>query len=176
MPSKYTWFVAVTAAASVLTLQPALADASETPESFVHRIYARYRTGGPGVSTDRPGGAAFYAAPLLDALAKDEALAHGEVGTIDGDPLCNCQDFGKLKLTHLAVTPAGAEAVEAVVDFVNLGSKQRVTLTLAKTPAGWRIADVGDTSMKSLMALLQDAAARGAETARPGASPASPQP
>ena len=149
--------VAGLAALLVSTSLPAFAAASESPEDFVRRIYARYHAKGPGVPMDRRGGAAFYAPALLDAFAKDEAMAHGEVGTIDGDPLCGCQEYN-LRVKSVAVETSDADLVKARVGLVNLGSANTVTLTLSRTPSGWRIADVGDKDTKSVMALLQDAA------------------
>ena len=122
----------------------------------MRRVYARYRTSAdPGVPMDRPGGAAFYAAALLDAFAKDSALAHGEVGAIDSDPICDCQAYGKLRVKKVALTWSGASKVEAEVNFDNLDHHEAVVLTLSRTAAGWRIADVGSKGMKSVLAVLQ---------------------
>ena len=79
-------------------------------------------------------------------------------------------------MTGVVVTPAGTDAVKAQVAFVNLGSPVRVTLTLLTTPAGWRIADVADKDVKSLMALLRNAAAQASQPARPDGSQLSPKP
>ena len=155
------------AALLLATALPALAAPPETPETFVRRVYALYRTGGPGVPTDRPGGTPFYTAALLDAFATEEKLAHGEVGAIDGDPICDCQDFGKVRVKTVAVTPGEADTVKARVDFTNFGSKQIVTLTLSRTPAGWRIADVANSGMKSVMSVLQDAIAHPVQEEKP---------
>ena len=137
---------------------PALAAPAETPEAFVRRVYARYGDKGPGVPTTRPAGTPFYAAALLDAFAKDQKLAGGEVGSIDGDPVCDCQDWGKLRVRQVAITPGQNGAVLARVAFTNFNKPQAVTLTLAATPDGWRIADIGNGSAPSIAALLKEAA------------------
>jgi hypothetical protein len=139
------------------TALPALAAPAESPEAFVRRVYARYaRDKGPGVSTERPAGTPYFAAPLLDAFAKDQELAHGEVGAIDADPVCDCQDWGKLRVKQVAVTPGQGGAVLARVTFTNFGKPQTLTLTLADTPDGWRIADIGSKDIKSLKAFLDE--------------------
>ncbi len=133
------------------------ARASETPERFVRRLYARYRTNVVvPVSTERPEGEASYAAALLDAFAKDAVILHGAVCVIDADPFYTCQANDDLRVTRLAMTAAEANAVTARVTLFNLGRLETVTLTLSKTPAGWRIADVANAATKSLMASLQD--------------------
>ena len=38
-----------------------------------------------------------FAPPLLAAINEDARLANGEVGYLDGDPLCQCQDAAGLK-------------------------------------------------------------------------------
>lgn len=134
---------------------PALAAPTETPETFVRRVYALYHDKGPGVSTSRPEGTRFFSAALLDAFAKDEEMAHGEVGTIDADPICACQDFGKLRVRRVTVTSAGVDRVKARVEITNFGAPDTVTLTLVQTPAGWRIDDVGSQGMTSVMAVFK---------------------
>ncbi len=167
--------IATLAATALFSMLPALAAPAETPEAFVRRIYAKqYRDNGPGVSTDRPKGAAFFTAELLDQFAKDSELAHGEVGAIDQDPVCDCQDWGKLKIKQLTVAPAEAGAVKARVDLTNLGEAYTLTLTLQPTPAGWRIADVGSKDTASLLAYIKNANAHPVQD--PPASDAKPAP
>lgn len=133
--------------------------ADETPEQFVRRVYAHYHRDGPGVSTSRPDGTPYYAPALLDAFAKDSEASHGEVGAIDSDPLCACQDYGDLKITRISVAAANADTAKAQVTFRNLRYRSTVILTLSRMTDGWRIADVGHKRMKSVKAVLQDSIA-----------------
>lgn len=135
----------------------------ETPERFVRRVYSNYRHNGPGVSTLRPAGTPYYSAALLDAFAKDSDAAHGEVGAIDGDPICNCQDFDALRVTRISVSALQGDMVKAEVGFDVTKEHEAVTLTLTRTQQGWRIADIADKTMKSLMALLQESLAHPAQ-------------
>lgn len=154
---------------------PAIAAPAETPEAFARRVYARYRTSdAPGVPTDRKGGAPYYTAALLDLFAKDEDILHDEVGAIDADPICACQDHGTVRVRSVDITPGQADTVEARVRFTNLQYNEAVTLTLAQTPAGWRIADVGSKDMKSVKAVLQDEIAHPTPPEPPGSPIAAP--
>ena len=147
----------------------------ETPEHFVRRVYSHYRPNGPGISTLRPGGTPFYSAALLDAFAKDTEAAHGEVGAIDGDPICNCQDFDDLRVTRVSASAPQGETVKADVEFIVTKEREAMTLTLMQTPQGWRIADIADKNMKSLVALLQDANAHSAQEPAVGTGQPAPQ-
>ena len=159
------------------TALPTLAAPAETPEAFVRRVYARYRMSeAPGVPADRKGGAPLYAAALLDAFARDQELSQGEVGAIDGDPIFDCQDYCKLRVRSVAITKGEAHTVKARVEFTNLQYHETVTLILAPTPAGWRIADVSNKSMKSVMAVLQDEIAHPAPTDPPSGATQPPKP
>ena len=149
----------------------------ETPERFVRRVYSNYRHKGPGVSTLRPAGTPYYSAALLDAFAKDSDAAHGEVGAIDGDPICNCQDFDTLRVTRITVSTLQGDLAKAEVRFQNLNEHEAVTLTLTQTQQGWRITDIADKNMKSLMALLQESIAHPAQEPSTGAeTPAAQKP
>ena len=152
--------VVMVSTVSLGTQRTAVSPSTETPEAFVRRVYAQYRTfDSPGVPTDRPGGTRFYTAVLLDAFAKESASVHGEVGVIDADPLCACQAYENLRVKGVAVTAGETGAVRAKVTFVNLGARHTVTLTLVRTSAGWRIGDVGNRNMTSVMVVLQAAIA-----------------
>src|SRR4051812_26229189 len=66
---------------------------AETPRQFVERTYRSYRS--PRFSPlEQP--ARWFAPALPAAIREDERLAKGEVGYLDGDPLCDCQDYLKL--------------------------------------------------------------------------------
>jgi hypothetical protein len=162
--------------------QAASAKLNETPESFVHRVYALYKTSdnSTGVDRTRPAGTAFYASSMLDAFARDEALLHGKEGVIDADPLCECQAWENLQATSIALTKGKAATVKARVVIENFVGAQRVVtivvLTLLQTPAGWRIADVGGKHRVSVMAALRNEINEMEQAARPGGVPRKPNP
>lgn len=160
MNIQIPWVAALAVMMVLPTVFPTRAAPTEKPETFVHRVYARYRANGPNVLTTRPEGTPYYAATLLDEFAKDEALAHGEVRAIDSDPLCSCQDHGTVEVKAIAISAGSVDTVKARVTLRNFGVNSTIVLTLLQTPAGWRIADVSDQDTKSLLAYLRDSNAQ----------------
>ncbi len=108
-------------------------------EGFVRDLYAQY--------DDTPLGTGPEAEPWsarTQALWNDNAQAAQGVGYLGFDPVCNCQDWTKLAITDLTVTPAGPDRADAAVVFVN-GEPPvtvRQTLKLVREAGAWRINDI----------------------------------
>ena len=66
----------------------------ESPRRFMEQLYANYGHSdySPFTHADR-----VFAPRLLAAINEDSRLAHGEVGYLDGDPVCQCQDTGGMR-------------------------------------------------------------------------------
>jgi hypothetical protein len=97
---------------------------------------------------------------LMDA---DTKALKGEVGDIDGDWLCDCQDYESLTatITVQSATPTAAKATSVFHDKIDAGAApKRDTFDLVETPAGWRIHDMGTADQPSLRRVLQDEIAR----------------
>lgn len=127
----------------------AAAIAGETPRTFLERTYSGYRN--PKFSPlEKP--ERIFAPPLAAAILRDQQLAHGEVGFLDGDPLCDCQDTGGMRsrIIWVARDAAGASALVSV-HFAGTSDNREIRLKLVKTSAGWRIADAGTKSEPSLL-------------------------
>jgi len=136
-----------------LLLAAATPAAADTPRAFVAAVYAHYRNHdySPFKQPEK-----VFAPPLLAAIKEDERLAQGEVGYLDGDPLCDCQDYERITATitgYQKLTPGLAN----VRVHVDLGLKQArdLKLKLARTRAGWRIADIVRADESLLDALLR---------------------
>ena len=73
----------------LLALLAATTAPPTSPQAFMQRLYAQYRNAdfSPFTHIDR-----VFAPHLIAAIKEDERLAHGEVGYLDGDPVCQCQD------------------------------------------------------------------------------------
>ena len=132
-----------------------------TPRAFIAQVYAGYRHAGynPLDRLDRT-----FAPELAAAIREDARLAKGEVGYLDGDPLCNCQDYLKLSATIRSVAQPNRRTASARVR-VNLGvdRPRDLRLELKRTPAGWRIADVvrdGESLLKALEKANREARGR----------------
>ena len=96
----------------------------------------------------------WFAPDLANAIDKDfaEAKKRKEVPTLDGDPFIDAQDWKIESLSY--VSSISGEKAAGAVSFINLGTPKAVTLTMVKTPAGWRISDIV-TANGSLRALYK---------------------
>jgi Protein of unknown function (DUF3828) len=95
--------------------------------------------------------------PDLIALIHREAagVPKGDVGALDGDPICDCQDW-RISDVRVTVSTPKPGAAEAEVRFQNAGQPQRVRLDLVAVQGRWRVADVHTPDMPSLTKLLRD--------------------
>ena len=93
---------------------------------------------------------------LLDA---DEKALKGDLGVIDGDWLCDCQDFVSLKTT-IAVQSASPTEARATSDFVDTGmpgqGARHDEIALVKENGRWRIHDIKAGDEEWLRKQLQD--------------------
>jgi len=137
----------------LLALAVAAAQPPETPRSFLTRVYANYSKSdfSPFVQPGR-----YFAPRLVAAIAEDSRLAHGEVGYLDGDPLCQCQDASGLhaRVNRVSNTGIGSATAEVVLDYPD-NTPAHVRLRLIRTKLGWRIADVSAGDEPSLIRALE---------------------
>ena len=133
---------------AALAAQPTAAD---TPQSFLRHVYAGYTKQGFS-PLEEP--AKVFAPTLTAAIAKDSS--GGEVGYLDGDPLCDCQDFERLTASVQSIRrPTRTSAVARVHVDLGGGATRDLRLSLIHTKAGWRIADVASTDGRSLLRELR---------------------
>jgi hypothetical protein len=133
----------------LLALLVAAAPVAETPKAYMERLYASYRN--PNFNPfDHP--ERYFAPKLMAAIKEDARLAHGEVGYVDGDPICQCQDPDGLHASVTSVTLNGRDKATVRVAIAFTGDKPRpTTYTLVRTSAGWRIADVSSADEPSFL-------------------------
>lgn len=128
------------------------APSAETPQGFVERIYAGYRD--PGYNPlDRP--ERIFAPPLVAAIRENARLSHDEVGWLDGDPLCQCQDHDGLEPVVRELRQAAKTATADILLRFPGYDDRHVRLRLVPTARGWRIADVATADDPSLLRDLQ---------------------
>lgn len=135
----------------LLALAAAAAQPADTPRLFVTQTYARYRHDGFNPLAHP---ALYFTPTLAAAIAKD--ASGGEVGALDGDPLCDCQDYGRLSARIVSLSQPDPRSASARVR-VTLGPRdsRNLRLSLVRTTAGWRVGDVVDPYGRSLLAALQ---------------------
>ena len=139
----------------VTLLALAAAQTAETPRQFVTRAFAGYRSASFN-PLDKP---ERWFAPRLSAAIRDDAkLAHGEVGYLDGDPICQCQDPDGMRPSVVGAALQGRDKATVKVSIGWPHDKPRpATFSLVRTPAGWRIADVSSADEPSLLKALDKA-------------------
>lgn len=121
---------------------------------FLARLYAPYaRPGMTQRALDRP--REWFEPRLAAAILRDaaESRRRNEVGSIDADPFCQCQDGNPFRITVSNLRVAGNMA-RARVRFTNF-EPTTVDYVLVKTPAGWRIQDLGAPGNPSFRRLLR---------------------
>ena len=139
----------------LLALALAATPAAETPRGFMERLYANYRHSdySPFRHPER-----VFAPRLLAAINEDSRLAKGEVGYLDGDPVCQCQDTGGMHPTIVGVTGQGHGRATVRVSIGWEHDKARpARFSLVRTAHGWRIADVSSADEPSLLGALEAA-------------------
>jgi hypothetical protein len=147
------------APANTVAPAPAANDAADA-KAFLEGLYAHYRS-----SKDNhfePFGANekdVFDADTVALLDQDAKAMKGEVGVLDGDWLCACQDFESIVAT-INVKQASPTAATATADFSDVGmpgqGRRHADFDLSKTGGVWRVHDVtvqGDEG--SLRAMLQ---------------------
>jgi len=129
---------------------------TESARKFVERVYADYAN--PDQRHQEQRQHKFYTPALLRLLLADRRGHSGEVGNLDGNPICDCQDPGnpgELKARSITVTATDATHAQAVVAFVIVKEVRTATLSLVATAAGWRIDDIATPDTPSLRRLLR---------------------
>ena len=129
------------------------AQTAETPRAFVERLYAGYRD--PDYNPlAKPG--RIFAPALVAAIREDRRLSRDEVGYMDGDPICQCQDAAELRHSIEQIGPVAGKTVTARIrlDF-GASDRRQLTLRLIRTKSGWRIADIATADDASVLNSLR---------------------
>lgn len=126
---------------------------AESPRAFVERLYAGYRDENFS-PLDRPG--RIFARPLVAAIREDARLSRDEVGFMDADPLCQCQDPAGLRpMVREVRQPSPKTAIARILLRFGGTDDRDIRLQLVRTRAGWRIADIATAGEPSLLADLR---------------------
>jgi hypothetical protein len=136
-------------------------------ESFLKGIYANYKAKGAGVDLTGPKAETVVTPDFANLLRLDQQAVNGEVGVIEADPICSCQDFD-IRAVTLSIQPDGSGRAKATAGFKNLGHSTQISFDLATIGGQWRIDDIHDKDIPSLRKALQDEIAEvKAEQAKP---------
>jgi hypothetical protein len=136
---------------------PAVNTAAAT--AFLRHLYGLYEHPptplGPDILVKHP--EQVFTPDLLALMRHDQRRAGpGNVGNLDYDPICVCQDNGGMHLTQLQVTPTSpTEATANVTLTFPEPATLHATLYLRLTLSGWRIYEISTRDVPSLRALLK---------------------
>lgn len=125
------------------------ADAADV-KAFLDGLYAHYKTSKDNDFNMYGANASqVFDADMIKLLKDDTKALKGDLGVLDGDDLCDCQDFVSLKatVTVQSATPTTATATSAFIDTgMSDQGVRHAAFQLVKTPAGWRIHDIKDAN------------------------------
>jgi hypothetical protein len=145
--------------ALALAVAPGVAFSQNVDDAraFVSRLYHNYEHGDPSYLDDAEH---VYTPQLLALMAKEEkTIAPGDMGVIESDPFCDCQDPTGLKDITVVVNATGTGQARADVRFMIFSQAMATTLDLAVVEGEWRVADIHSEGLKSLAGAYQRAIA-----------------
>jgi hypothetical protein len=152
--------ISVAPASARAQFLPAAARSTEAPEAFIGRIIKLYGPGSRWWATEETGNhdayrdrvsREFYEPTFAKLLNDNGALAsaHAEGVDLDYDPVCQCQDGpGHIRLR--SVEPGAQQLVKAHVAGPDCSGDRAecsdYVIVLGRTPGGWKIHDVVDST------------------------------
>lgn len=139
-----------------LLVSPALAATPDThgADAFVTNLYRDYaKPDAPG-PLDAAVSPKVFSPALLEKIHADQHHQAGNMGKLDHDPICDCQDSDGLHLLNVSVHPKSPGHALALAAFRLGADTKHVSLNLVETHNGWRVDDVSDQNMKSLRLFL----------------------
>ena len=149
---------ALATALSVVALAvPAVAGEPDltAAKAFVTALYAAYQRE-PGPDYTGRQASRVFTPDLISLMRRSAATApKGDVPPLDGDPICDCQDY-EIRDIAVSVVADGPAGAHATASFRNAGEPTTIRLDLVRLRTGWRVADVHSPSTPSLVAFLTD--------------------
>jgi len=147
------WIVA--ACLGIVAAAAAAPDAASARD-FVEKLYSHYPSNPNRMAFDPTGKNAgeVFDPGMIAAFREDATLANGEVGFVEADPLCQCQDDSGLKPTVLSVIMTGPNTADAVISLQHPSDTLALTLHLVPVKGAWRIYDLSVGDVKSYRADL----------------------
>lgn len=147
MPAKRFWTAAFSLA-TLLSCSSSSAQSAASAKTFLDSAFSNYATGRKGV----PLTSRYFHSSLLALIEADEKAADrsNEVpGALDGDPLCNCQEWDGIWDRKIEIAIRDPGRAEATVSFALFGPADRTrddwrTLRIVLIPehGAWRIYDI----------------------------------
>lgn len=142
------------APAAPAAMTPVSAPAA-SPRAFVDDLYGRYRADPDFSPFTNPG--SWFDPDLLAAMKEDERLTpEGEVGAIDADPICSCQDTGGMEAQVAGVEQTSPTTAVATVNlWVGTPDQRPLKLDLVAVSGQWRVHDIHGGGDDSFLAYVR---------------------
>lgn len=120
---------------------------------FLSHIYAGYHPDA-GLDAILPDEEVYTPALIAAMQANSDAYA-GEVGYLDGDPLCDCQDTAQdLRQLSFDIQPLADGELRASAQLDDPQHPLQLQLTLQRQGSSWRVADIASPRAPSLLQAL----------------------
>jgi len=131
------------------------------PNAFLKDVYSHYANSDNSVFSVNLDDSHYFSPELIALHAENVRALKGDLGDLDADPVCDCQDYGRLK-ADITVDTATSRTAEATVILTDLDPNlpkedrrpRRFHFHLVRTKDGWRIDDIGTPGYTSLRQLL----------------------
>ncbi len=124
-------------------------------QAFVAGLYKHYPqpANGPFFSPTDKNATDVFDPQMVALFKEDTRLAKGEVGFVDADPLCQCQDDAGMKTKIVSVKMTGASSADAVVNLLfDHDTTVVLTIKLVVVKGQWRIHDLSTKDEPSYLA------------------------
>ena len=152
-----SWTVRLTVSivlAAALSAVPASGQDADAAKHFLGSLYRQYANHGPGIDFTGPKARGVFDPSLIALLHADQSvLGADEVGVLDGDPICSCQDWDGIWDLKIAIQPLSDGRAKASVSFAlfapHAGTDRdfrSLEITLVPVGGQWRIWDILDQS------------------------------
>ena len=118
--------------------------------AFIEHVYADYPRTRSRSDAEYYG---MFAPDLAELLRQNDNYSPGDVGPLDGDPICQCQDDAGFRHRILSLAAAGDTATVVVRNSFNDPAYPRtdlVTYRLVRIKGQWKIDDIGTKEQPSL--------------------------
>lgn len=150
MPGRLPFAVACLIVVSAINISCPAQDAASA-KALLLSVYRQYENGRQGIDPTGPYARLYFHSSLSALVRADEKAAAPEIGALDGDPICSCQDFDGIWDLNIDVHIVTPQRAIAKVAFALYGPKdrpsdalRRLDFTLAPERGQWRIYDVVD--------------------------------
>jgi hypothetical protein len=157
-------FTVVLSIAAFFQAASSSAQDADSAKTFLTGVYHHYEHEGLGIEAFGPHGNLYFHSSLLALMLEDQKAASPDVGAIDGDPICACQDWDGVWDLKIDVSIDAPDRATAAVTFALSAPQDRpkdslrkLTITLTAENGEWRIYDILDNTDPSAPFALRKA-------------------